>query len=80
MSALPNAMADCQRLDAHQGPVNVVRYNHGAKYVLTGSADRSIRLWNANAGKQIKIYQGHAHEVLALDMYAQVVPKAVEES
>ncbi|ORY28776.1 WD40-repeat-containing domain protein [Naematelia encephala] len=57
-----------QTLDAHQGPVYVVRYNHGAKYCLSGSADRSIRLWNPIAGKEIKCYNGHAKEVLALDI------------
>jgi WD40 repeat protein len=55
-------------LDNHTGSVNVVRYNHGAKYILTGSSDRSVRLWNAAAGKEIKVYQGHAHEILALDV------------
>ncbi|KAL7420981.1 hypothetical protein Q5752_003865 [Cryptotrichosporon argae] len=55
-------------LDAHQGPVHVVRYNHGAKYALTGGADRTIRLWNAGAGKEIKTYKGHGYEVLGLDI------------
>lgn len=53
----------------HQGPVNVVTYNHGSKYVLSGSSDRTIRLWNPSSGKEIKAYKGHAHEILALDMY-----------
>ncbi|ORX39326.1 putative nuclear mRNA splicing, via spliceosome-related protein [Kockovaella imperatae] len=57
-----------QLLDAHTGPVNVVKYNNGAKYCLSGSRDRSIRLWNPSAGKEIKCYQGHAQEVLALDI------------
>ena len=61
-------------LGAHTGPVNVVRYNHGAKYCLTGSSDRSIRLWNPSLGKEIKAYSGHAQEVLCLDMYA-VLPE-----
>ncbi|CAD6578869.1 MAG: hypothetical protein TREMPRED_002301, partial [Tremellales sp. Tagirdzhanova-0007] len=55
-------------LAEHTGPVNVVRYNHGAKYCLTGSADRTIRLWNPSLGKEIKCYRGHGHEVLALDI------------
>ncbi|WVR09038.1 hypothetical protein IAU60_006098 [Kwoniella sp. DSM 27419] len=57
-----------QTLDAHQAPVHVVKYNHGAKYLLTGSADRTIRLWNPLLGKEIKCYRGHAQEVLALDI------------
>ncbi|BEJ15135.1 hypothetical protein CspHIS471_0409020 [Cutaneotrichosporon sp. HIS471] len=52
----------------HQGAVNVVTYNHGAKYLLSGSSDRTIRLWNPILGKEIKSYKGHAHEVLALDI------------
>ncbi|ODN95827.1 mitogen-activated protein kinase organizer 1 [Cryptococcus wingfieldii CBS 7118] len=52
----------------HQGAVNVVKYNHGAKYLLTGSADRTIRLWNPALGKEIKCYRGHAQPVLALDI------------
>lgn len=57
-----------QTLDAHQAPVNVVKYNNGAKYLLSGSADRTIRLWNPALGKEIKCYRGHAQEVLALDI------------
>ncbi|KLT40286.1 WD40 repeat-like protein [Cutaneotrichosporon oleaginosum] len=52
----------------HQGAVNVVTYNHGAKYLLSGSSDRTIRLWNPILGKEIKAYKGHAHEILALDI------------
>nr|XP_019049626.1 mitogen-activated protein kinase organizer 1 [Kwoniella bestiolae CBS 10118]OCF28556.1 mitogen-activated protein kinase organizer 1 [Kwoniella bestiolae CBS 10118] len=57
-----------QTLDSHSGPVNVIKYNHGAKYLLSGSSDRSIRLWNPSLGKEIKFYNGHAQEVLALDI------------
>ncbi|WRT69100.1 uncharacterized protein IL334_006084 [Kwoniella shivajii] len=57
-----------QTLEAHSGPVNVIKYNHGAKYLLSGSSDRSIRLWNPTLGKEIKCYNGHAQEVLALDI------------
>ncbi|CDS01375.1 hypothetical protein, partial [Sporisorium scitamineum] len=60
-----------QTFNAHKGPINVARYNTTGKYLLTGSSDRTIRLWNASsAGEQepIKVYTEHAHEVLALDV------------
>ncbi|GHJ83712.1 hypothetical protein NliqN6_0114 [Naganishia liquefaciens] len=56
-------------LSTHTGPVNVVRYNNQtSKYCLTGGQDRSIRLWNSSAGKEVKVYKGHGYEVLGLDI------------
>ena len=49
-----------------------MRYNTGARYLLSGSADRTIRLWNPSTGKEIKKYEsggaGHAREILGLDI------------
>ncbi|CBQ71687.1 conserved hypothetical protein [Sporisorium reilianum SRZ2] len=62
-----------QTFDAHKGPVNVARYNTAGRYLLTGSSDRTVKLWNAAAtGEQhaIKVYTEHVHEVLALDVCA----------
>jgi mitogen-activated protein kinase organizer 1 len=54
-------------LEGHTGPVHVVRYNVGSKYLLSGGQDRTIRLWNASSGKEIKTYKGgHAYEVLGV--------------
>ncbi|KAJ9096623.1 hypothetical protein QFC20_006385 [Naganishia adeliensis] len=58
-----------QVLSTHIGPVNVVRYNNQtSKYCLSGGADRTIRLWNPSAGKEVKVYKGHGYEVLGLDI------------
>ncbi|KAJ2911769.1 hypothetical protein MD484_g8642, partial [Candolleomyces efflorescens] len=54
-------------LNSHKGPVNVARYAKGsAKYILTGGQDRTVRLWNANLGTEIKTFSGHGYEVLSL--------------
>jgi mitogen-activated protein kinase organizer 1 len=67
----PIARALHQTLTAHKGPVHVARYAKGAaKYVLTGGQDRSIRLWNPNLGTEIKAYNAHGYEVLAISVYA----------
>jgi mitogen-activated protein kinase organizer 1 len=55
-------------LAGHKGPVNVARYNKGARYILTGGQDRQIKLWNAQTGKEIKTYAGHGYEVLGVDV------------
>lgn len=54
-------------LNNHKGTVNVARYAKGtAKYILTGGQDRTIRLWNASLGTEIKVFAGHGYEVLSV--------------
>ncbi|KAK2463183.1 hypothetical protein APHAL10511_004838 [Amanita phalloides] len=54
-------------LNTHKGPVNIARYSKGsAKYLLTGGQDRTVRLWNANLGTEIKVFSAHGYEVLSL--------------
>ncbi|KAF6760285.1 nuclear mRNA splicing protein [Ephemerocybe angulata] len=56
-------------LNNHKGAVNVARYAKGtAKYILTGGQDRTVRLWNANLGTEIKTFTGHGYEVLSLSV------------
>lgn len=58
-------------LGSHKGAVNVARYSKGtASYILTGGQDRSIRLWNANLGTEIKSFNSHGYEVLSISVYA----------
>lgn len=57
-------------LNSHKGPVNVARYAKGsAKYILTGGQDRTVRLWNAASGTEIKTFAAHGYEVLHLTVY-----------
>lgn len=54
-------------LNNHKGSVNVARYSKGAaKYILTGGHDRTVRLWNADLGSEIKTFAAHGYEVLSL--------------
>jgi mitogen-activated protein kinase organizer 1 len=56
-------------LGNHKGPVNTARYAKGsAKYILTGGQDRSIRLWNASLGSEIKVFTAHGYEVLSISV------------
>lgn len=56
-------------LNNHKGSVNVARYSKGAaKYIITGGQDRTVRLWNANLGTEIKTFVAHGYEVLSVTM------------
>jgi mitogen-activated protein kinase organizer 1 len=61
-------------LGGHKGPVNVARYSKGtAKYILTGGQDRSVRLWNANTGAEIKAFNSHGYEVLSISVLVLLI-------
>ncbi|BGP42078.1 hypothetical protein JCM10450v2_006164 [Rhodotorula kratochvilovae] len=53
-------------LDGHKGAVHTAVYNTGSSYILTGGADRQIRLTNAKSGVEVKSYGGHGYEVLGI--------------
>ena len=58
-------------LSAHKGPVNVARYAKGAgKYILTGGQDRTVKLWNASSGSEVKTFAAHGYEVLSVTVSA----------
>lgn len=53
-------------VESHKGAVHTAVYNTGSSYILTGGADRQVRLTNAKTGAEIKSYGGHGYEVLGL--------------
>ncbi|TKA29576.1 hypothetical protein B0A50_03589 [Salinomyces thailandicus] len=55
------------RLVGHGGPVHALTFSAGTgQYLLTGSQDRSIRLYNPFTSKLIQTYSAHGYEVLDL--------------
>ncbi|KAI8896399.1 WD40-repeat-containing domain protein [Globomyces pollinis-pini] len=55
-------------LKGHEGPINCAIFNQDGNYCLTGSADRSIKLWNPHTGMMIKTYKGHGKEISAIQL------------
>jgi len=51
-------MKDPIELRGHQNAIHAVAFSPDGRYVLTGSADRSARLWDRN-GSQIQIFNTH---------------------
>ncbi|KAK5126213.1 hypothetical protein LTR08_004774 [Meristemomyces frigidus] len=59
------------RLTGHSGPVHAVTFSAGSgQYILTGSQDRQIRLFNPVSSKLIQTYSAHGYEVLDLAVSA----------
>ncbi|HNF81932.1 MAG TPA: hypothetical protein PK325_17385, partial [Cyclobacteriaceae bacterium] len=37
-----------KNLPGHEGPIEQIKYNHGASFFASASKDKSVRLWNLN--------------------------------
>jgi len=43
-----------------------VRFHPNANYVVTGSGDKTIRMWSVQEGKSVRLLSGHKSSILAL--------------
>lgn len=50
----------------HTEAVRSLDVNKEGKLMVTGSADRTVRVWDVTAGKQLRSFQGHMSEVVAV--------------
>jgi WD40 repeat protein len=53
-------------LTGHTGPVLAVAFSRDGCWLLTGSADRTIRTWNVVTGQERALLRGHEGAVTAL--------------
>jgi serine/threonine protein kinase len=53
-------------LNGHDGPILCVAFSADGELVVSGGADRTIRLWRAADGTQLHTYVGHGDEVHAV--------------
>lgn len=55
------------QLSGHNGPVHALTFSAGSgQYILTGSQDRVVRLFNPATKRLIQSYRAHGYEVLDL--------------
>ena len=47
----------------HTGSVNSIAITPDGKYVVSGSCDGTIKLWDINSGKEIRSLEGHSDRV-----------------
>jgi WD40 repeat protein len=50
-------------LRGHEGQVTALTFSPDGARILTGSADKTAALWNADTGQLLSVYRGHAGTV-----------------
>jgi len=50
----------------HTDEIRAVAFSPDGKYVLTGSADTTIKLWDAVTGKPVRTFKGHTAEISSI--------------
>ena len=56
---------ELKSLNGHSAPVICVAYSQDGQLVLTGSADHTAKIWDAERGKELKTLTGHRGQVMS---------------
>ena len=44
---------------AHTAPIQSISVDREERFLVTGSEDKTVRIWNASAGKELAVLLGH---------------------
>jgi WD40 repeat protein len=58
--------AALQTLKGHSGFVNSVAFSPDGKQVVSGSGDKTVRLWDAATGAALQTLEGHLNPVYSV--------------
>ena len=51
-------------ITGHQREVNCVAYSQDGQFIVSGSGDKTVRVWNANSGEPVgQPLEGHTEEI-----------------
>jgi WD40 repeat protein len=53
-------------IEGHTGGVRSVAYSPDGARIVSGSEDRTIRVWDAHTGKQLAVLEGHKYRVMSV--------------
>jgi WD40 repeat protein len=50
---------EVRRFEGHEGPVTSVAYAQDGRHALSGSWDRTVRVWDVMTGEELRHFEGH---------------------
>src|SRR5688572_22615923 len=64
--ALPAPAAEPMEIPAHRSDIFSLAFAPDGKMLASASKDRSVRLWDATSGEEIRALNGHGSDVLRI--------------
>jgi WD40 repeat protein len=52
-----------QVMEGHEDGVNSVAYSHDGLYIVSGSDDKTVRVWDTQTGKELAVLEGYSGDV-----------------
>ena len=52
-----------KKLEGHTGSVESVSFSGDGKQVVSGSYDKTVRVWDVESGAELRKFEGHTHDV-----------------
>ena len=62
----PRDLVELRSLIGHRQQVNAVAVSPDGRLLLSGSNDKTLRLWDIASGKEVRRFEGHPESVLAV--------------
>ncbi len=62
----PPGGSELQRIEGHQGSVIAVAITPDGRRVVSGSDDKTLKVWDLETGRQERTLEGHQHSVYAV--------------
>jgi WD40 repeat protein len=68
--ALPDNTGEIDPLEGRTGQANSMVFAPDSRFALFASADKTVRLWDIEAGRELKRFVGHTHSVWSVAIRA----------
>jgi WD40 repeat protein len=62
---------ECYELVGHKGCVNTINFDSSGEYLVSGSDDECVKIWNINTAKCLKTLKGHISNVFSTLFFKQ---------
>lgn len=67
-----------QVLTGHRAAVNVVDFDE--RYIVSGSGDRTIKVWNSTSGEIVRTLSGHGRGVACLQFRGNLIVSGASDN